>query len=186
MIEVLTVPYNTSKNNEHRVKYPLFYLKDTGRYIWQNIGFGLVSVKDTLRVFNTAGILSKLPEFPSADDFENVDFKIALFHGTLLPYNTNELKNIHGYRLEWFKGYDAVLLGDNHVQQIHTDVIKSDETDETDDTEKNIIWGYPGSLIQQNFGEVPYGHGYIVWNLTKDAISGELKHIINNYGMLNC
>ena len=179
MIEVLTVPY-INKHNEHRVKHPLFYLKETGQYIWQNIGFGLVSVKDTLRVFNTAGIISKLPDFPSADNLQNVDFKIALFHGTLLPYNTNELKNIHGYRLEWFNGYNAVLLGDNHVQQIHHDKIINDSNTH------DIIWGYPGSLIQQNFGEVPYGHGYILWSLDTQnkTISAKSKHILNNYGLI--
>lgn len=181
MIEVLTVPYtkNIKDTTAHRVKYPLFYLKNTGQYIWQNIGFGLVSVKDTLRVFNTAGIISKLPDFPSADNLQNVDFKIALFHGTLLPFNTNELKNVHGYRLEWFNGYNAVLLGDNHVQQIHNDTIK------TNDISHPIIWGYPGSLIQQNFGETPYGHGYILWTLNNDkTIQAECKHILNNYSLI--
>ena len=179
MIEVLTVPY-LNKQSEHRVKHPLFYLKETGQYIWQNIGFGLVSVKDTLRVFNTAGIISKLPDFPSADNLHNVDFKIALFHGTLLPYNTNEFKNIHGYRLEWFNGYNAVLLGDNHVQQVHNDIINNDSNTH------NIIWGYPGSLIQQNFGEIPIGHGYIMWKLDhiNKTIDADMKHILNNYGMI--
>ena len=180
MIEVLTVPYSDVEGNDERrrVKYPFFYLKETGQYIWQNIGFGLVSVKDTLRVFNTAGILSKLPEFPPATAFDDldvtVDFKLALFHGTLLPYGTNELKNIHGYRLEWFAGYDAVLLGDNHVQQIHRSNLEDNE----------IVWGYPGSLIQQNFGETPFGHGYINWTLTDGAIQAECHHIQNNYGMI--
>jgi DNA repair exonuclease SbcCD ATPase subunit len=194
MIEVLTVPYisedtedNSKKttNEKPRVKYPLFYLKETGRYIWQNIGFGLVSVKDTLRVFNTAGILSKLPNFPSPFDFpESVNHKIALFHGTLLPYGTDELKNIHGYRLEWFRGYDAVLLGDNHVQQVHRSQMKI--TIDSSETEQEIVWGYPGSLIQQNFGETPFGHGYIMWDLNNETseINTSTKHILNNYGMI--
>jgi DNA repair exonuclease SbcCD ATPase subunit/DNA repair exonuclease SbcCD nuclease subunit len=184
MIEVLTVPY-ISAVAENKVKYPLFYLKESGRYVWHNIGFGLVSVKDTLRVFNTAGILSNLPDFPSPDDFpESVDHKIALFHGTLLPYGTDELKNIHGYRLEWFAGYDAVLLGDNHVQQTHRSIMK------VDSEESELVWGYPGSLIQQNFGETPFGHGYLLWTLGHgngdgNTIQVVAKHILNDYGMLS-
>jgi len=192
MIEVLTVPYMNAVV-ENKVKYPLFYLKETGKYIWHNIGFGLVSVKDTLRVFNTAGILSNLPDFPSPDDFpDSVDHRIALFHGTLLPYGTDELKNIHGYRLEWFAGYDAVLLGDNHVQQTHRSIMKLGDGDgdaDGDAEDGEIVWGYPGSLIQQNFGETPFGHGYLLWTLGNDnsegtAIQVVAHHILNDYGML--
>jgi DNA repair exonuclease SbcCD ATPase subunit len=171
MIEVLSVPYkNTEKYN-----FPLIYLKETGHYIWNNIGFGIVSVKDTLRIFNTSGLLSKLPEFPSPNVFsQSIDFKIALFHGSLLPYNTKELQNIHGYRLEWFQGYDAVLLGDNHKQQIHRNTL----------CDKEICWGYPGSLLQQNFGEIPLGHGYILWNFHENKIEMTCHHILNNYGLI--
>ena len=180
MIEVMTFPYLNDNDNKHKTEYPLFYLKETGQYVWHNIGFGLVSVKDTLRVLNTSGIIQKLPDFPSVDNFEtldniHIDYKLALFHGTLLPFNSTELKNIHGYRLEWFEGYDAVLLGDNHLQQLHTNKMN----------DQDIIWGYPGSLIQQNFGEYPIGHGYIIWNLNSDnTITAECKHIANQYGMI--
>ena len=177
MIEAFTMPYIDSSEGGRRVKYPLFYLKETGHYIYQNIGFGLVSVKDTLRTFNTAGIQATLPDFPSVKEFDScgVDFKLALFHGTLLPYDTDELKNIHGYRLEWFEGYNAVLLGDNHVQQVHRSKMK---------TGTEIIWGYPGSLIQQNFAESPFHHGYILWTLDTKKINAECYHVFNNYGML--
>ena len=179
MIEAMTFPYLNDEYN--KTKFPLFYLKESGQYIWHNIGFGLISVKDTLRVLNTSGIVAKLPDFPSVNNFTNIDtkldYKLALFHGTLLPYGTDELKNIHGYRLEWFEGYDAVLLGDNHLQQVHINEVNA----------KQITWGYPGSLIQQNYGEYPIGHGYLLWSLNYDkhhSITVEPYHITNDYSMI--
>ena len=165
-VDMITMPYRFGK--ETRVHY----LKDTGHYIWGNIGFGLCSVKDTLRIHNTAGIVENLPEFPSADEFpEEVEYKTALFHGTIsqsaLPTGRSAETVAHGYPLDWFAGYDAVMLGDNHQQQIHT-------------TPTGMHWGYPGSLVQQNFGEPLHGHGYILWDIASNE--GTLHHVFNDRG----
>jgi DNA repair exonuclease SbcCD ATPase subunit/DNA repair exonuclease SbcCD nuclease subunit len=165
-VDMITTPYKSA--TEVRVKY----LKNTGRYIWGNIGFGLCSVKDTLRVHNTAGVVENLPAFPSPDDFlEEVKYKVALFHGTIsqsaLPTGRSADTVAYGYPLDWFAGYDAVMLGDNHQQQLHTSAT-------------GMHWGYPGSLVQQNFGEPLYGHGYILWDVANNK--GTPHHVCNDYG----
>ena len=165
-IDVMTRPYRKGQ-----YKHSLHYLKHTGHYTWGNVGFGLVSVKDTLRALNTAGIVDNLPAFPSPTEFpENVTCRIALFHGTISQSSmpSSMAAANHGYPLDWFQGYDMAVLGDNHIQQIHQ--------------YGKLAWGYPGSLIQQNFGESIFGHGYIQWDLAKK--SGTLHHIPSDYGYL--
>lgn len=149
----------------------VFYMAETGHYIANNVGFGVVSVKDTLIAGDTFGQVENLPAFPSADTFElhDISHKIALFHGTvngctLQNYTTSPI----GYPLGWFKGYDKVILGDVHMQQVqHTN---------------EITWGYSGSLVQQNFGETLFGHGFLVWNL--DCGSVDCHHVKNKIGMV--
>lgn len=76
---------------------------------------------------------------------------IALFHGM-------------GFELSWFDGYEYALLGDNHKfsYSFHP-----------------LCAGYAGSLIQQDFGENFYEHGFVLVNLQNKTI----KHIelFNNY-----
>ena len=153
-------------------KYPLHYLKTTGHYIFNNIGIGLCSVKDTLRKFNTAGIVSELPPFPDPKAFNNVDCLVALFHGSIsqsaLPNGRSVDSVASGYPLAWMEGYNIAVLGDNHKQQVHRGL---------NDT---LAWGYPGSLIQQDVGEPLFGHGYIVWDTVTHI--PEVHHVKNDYG----
>ena len=173
-VEMLCTPYLKSYN---RHKYTIHYLSHTGHYVWGNIGFGIVSVKDTLRAFNTAGIIDTLPSFPDPALFESsTEFKVALFHGTIsqsaLPSGKRADSISHGYPLMWFAGYDAVMLGDNHKQQLHEDTLNN----------VDMKWGYPGSLVQQDFGETVYGHGYILWDVASKNAS--MHHIPNTYGSI--
>lgn len=167
MMETMTVPYE----HQRKTKFPLFYLKETGHYTFNNVGFGVVSVRDTLKAYNTSGQVDKLPEFPNVATFGDVcDVRVALFHGTItqsaLP-NEQRISEMHGYPLEWFKGYDLVMLGDNHKQQSHT---------------KPVPWGYPGSLIQQDFGEPTIGHGFLLWDLQDKKCT--MHHVYNPNGMI--
>lgn len=163
MIELIVTPY-AMKN--------LFYLNATGHYAYGNVGFGITRVQDTLRACNTSGIVTDLPPFPPPNAL-NTQHKVALFHGTIsqsaLPSGRRAESVAKGYPLEWFQGYDLVLLGDNHKQQIHV-------------TDAGMKWGYPGSLIQQDHGEPLLGHGYIVWDL--DACTAVAHHIPNPNGAL--
>ena len=164
-IEMLIAAYEFSS-----AKFPLHYLQRTGHYLFNDIGIGMCSVKETLRKFNTSGITSDLPAFPNPNVFKSVSCRVALFHGSIsqsaLPNGRSVDSIAHGYPLEWFKGYDIAVLGDNHKQQLHLDDF--------------ISWGYPGSLIQQDHGEPILGHGYLLWDVA--SRSAEVKHINNQYG----
>lgn len=147
------------------------YLKESGHYEHGNLGFGVISVKDTLRTGNTRGIVSQLPDFPPVGTFaKDVEHRIALFHGTVrqCKLQNGSGAQLSAYPLEWFQGYDAVLLGDVHKQQVHK--------------HPDFQWGYPGSLIQQDFGESIYGHGYLLWDLDQRKVTKH--HVRNPFGMI--
>jgi len=67
MVDTMTQPYRTGK-----WAHPLFYLSETGHYIYRNLGIGFVSIRDTLKPGNTRGIADELPPFPSASAFDGV------------------------------------------------------------------------------------------------------------------
>jgi DNA repair exonuclease SbcCD ATPase subunit len=62
------------------------------------------------------------------------------------------------------------MLGDNHLQQYHP-------------RKSAPAWGYPGSLVQQDFGEPVCGHGFLLWDMTTAAASAQATpyHIPNDY-----
>ena len=164
------------------------YLDKTGIHTYKNISFGLVAIQDTLLYGSTSGISSNLPDFPIPIDS---NYKIALFHGTIKGCTLqNGIKStIDGYPIDWIKGYDAILLGDIHLQQItraklieNTDISLPFTSLSHSYTYQDTPWGYPGSLIQQNFGEPIKGHGYILWDLQHKHIT--CYHVKNNYGMI--
>lgn len=77
---------------------------------------------------------------------------IGLFHAPIIGCKTDvgyEFES--GESLSHFEGCDFVLLGDIHKRQelVHN----------------NIKCVYPGSLIQQNFGESVHKHGYLLWDV---------------------
>ncbi|AUF82554.1 putative DNA repair exonuclease SbcCD [Tetraselmis virus 1] len=162
-VEMISNPYK----NDGKI----FYLKDTGLYRWGNVGIGVVSIKETLRAKNTSGQVDKLRPFPDPDHLINVDLKIALFHGTITKSRmANGINTPTGYPLDWFDGYDYGLFGDNHLQQIN---IYKDK----------FFWGYPGSLVQQDFGEPVFGHGFLTWCVSQKNIP-VFKHVYNNEGFI--
>jgi DNA repair exonuclease SbcCD nuclease subunit len=129
------------------------YLRKSGVHKINNILFGLVAIQDVLQQGAASATIQNavLPSFPkpsSTDLDSEFDISVALFHGML---NGCSLQNYTtsptGVPCEWFDGYDIVLLGDIHLRQ----------------TKKN--WGYAGSLIQQNFGEAPFSHGGLLWDV---------------------
>ena len=176
------------------------YWNQDGHYILGNIGFGLVSIQNALMSGNTSGITNELPTVPDPTYFNDttnkVDHKFALFHGpigkTKLQNGTTIMKH-HSYPIEWFKGYDAALLGDIHLQQVNncSKILKNDNNndlfkhsslvDEYKWTEKQP-WAYPGSMIQQSYGEGVTSHGFLVWNLQEKKIA--CYHINNDFGYI--
>ena len=169
------------------------YLDESGLYDIGDIEIGLVAVQDTLTRGAMGGINAKLPEFPIPSP--DSKFSIALFHGSFggaLLQNGTDVESRANYPLEWIQGYSAILLGDIHVQQIHrAKVIQGNDFTSREQKEifttckhtldpKSSPWSYAGSLIQQNFGESLWGHGFTEWDLDSNTITG--YHVKNDYG----
>ena len=91
------------------------------------------------------------------------EVNIATFHGGVNGSTTDIEWNIEGdVDVEFFKDFEFVMLGDIHKLQYL-------------DSEKRIA--YPGSTIQQNYGEDP-GKGYLFWEIeSKDKFSSTFYEI---------
>tara|TARA_B100000795_G_C22806369_1_gene445120 strand:- start:6459 stop:10616 length:4158 start_codon:yes stop_codon:yes gene_type:complete len=146
-------------------------LKYTQSFIIDDIGFSYVNIDDTLDNTATVGRLKKLPNFPLISS--KVNKKVALFHGTFANvklYNGNNVLNsTNPYPFEWISEFDFALLGDIHLRQ------KGMYGD--------MLWGYAGSLIQQNYGEDVINHGYMIWDIKSSTI--EYVNVYNPYGYIN-
>lgn len=153
MIETI---YENYINQTVKTKHRAFYLNRTGYYHYNNIAFSVVNIKDTLKKYNTVGRNEELIVFPPAQGSKM--YNIALFHGTIF-YNS--------YQLDWFEGYEYVMMGDNHTMKWAIE-------------KETMLWGYAGSLIQQDFGERFMEHGYLVWKLKDKSIS--FYNVFNDYG----
>lgn len=132
----------------------IYYLKDTGAYLFGDVCFVVQSV------FDNKFIKSNIVEVD-----EGVK-KVCLYHGMIegcTSFNNDSYNKNMSIKL--FDGYDAVLLGDIHKHQYLNERI-----------------AYASSLIQQNFGESIDGHGMIIWDLIKDCSS--FVPIQNDYGFL--
>lgn len=85
---------------------------------------------------------------------------IALYHGPVNGSLTDQDWEINGdsIKTSFFDGYDYVMLGDIHKRQFLTEKI-----------------AYPGSTIQQNYGE-DVEKGFLFWDI-KDKEKFEVKFI---------
>lgn len=147
----------------------VYYINETGNFVYQNINFGMVSIKDILKKHASSGLTESLPPFPEPKPGY---CNIALSHCTVKNSNLhNYTKSLDGIPLEWFKGYDIAMLGDIHLQST-----KYNKTN-------NLYYGYPGSLVQQDFGESLFNHGFLEWNI--DTISVCKHHVFNKVGRVN-
>ena len=162
---IITGNHDTNLNNTSRLDAltpivnnlnhkNLYYLKDSGVYKFGDVHFTVFSIFD------------HPSQFIKADTFE-ADTKIALFHGPVKSSKTDIGYEVTGdeYTADLFDGYDLSLLGDIHKRQYV-------------DKDKKIC--YPGSLIQQNFGEAFKHHGYAIWDVK--TRKPKYTDIPNNYG----
>ena len=155
----------------------LHYLDKTGIYIVNNLLIGLVAINDVLENGDTSGMVETLPEFPDPNsvDLSNITCKVALYHGIIIDDNNSFFKEKDkGIHVDWFKKYDIAILGDNHKQQVNN--IKNNVVGNVYDISERInnyqpVWGYSGSLIQQNFGESIKQHGYLLWDLENKIVT---------------
>ena len=150
----------------------LVLLDKTTSFTIDDVGFSYVSIDDTLDFYKTAGRIEDLPEFPSLD--QSIKHKVALFHGTFAQvrlYNGREVTNdFRPYPFEWIKTFDFAILGDIHLRQ-------------KGNYDKKLLWGYSGSLVQQNYGEDVINHGYMIWNLNERKIKE--VNVYNDIGYVN-
>jgi len=159
--------HDTNLNNNNRLDaltpiieahgHPnLFYLRDSGAHKIGDVMINIMSLLDDPKEYKLADAL-----------IGKADTLIAMYHGTIANSKVDSGLNIaHGLDWDTFAGHDIVLLGDIHKRQILSDA--------------NPLIFYPGSTVQQNFGESYEGHGYAI----VDVASRTVEHfdIPNDYG----
>jgi DNA repair exonuclease SbcCD ATPase subunit len=133
----------------------LYYLDKTGFYETENI---IIGVK---HIFDTSNIV------PNINKIQTNKIKICIHHGTISGSKTDIGQVLESDdTIKMFSGYNFVLLGDIHKRQFFGD---------------NTI-AYPGSLIQQNYGESLEKHGYLIWDIIEYNFYE--MNIKNNYGFV--
>lgn len=134
---------------------PLYYLKDTGLYLMNNVLFSHSSIFDykiiTDEEIDKAFIDANISK---ASDM----IKVMLYHGRLdgvVMFNKTTIagekdSNNKTITPSSFDNYDICMLGDIHKHQF---------------IRPNMA--YAGSFMQQNMGESIDNHGIIKWNVNK-------------------
>lgn len=169
---VITGNHDANLNNPHRLdaltpivesnNHPnLFYLRNSDFYKIGDVGISLFSLLDEPDKYVT---------YDKIEQPEKYKKLIALYHGTIANSKVDSgLVLEHGLEWSLFAGFDVVPLGDIHKRQILS--------------KQNPAIFYPGSLVQQNFGEVYDGHGYALIDLTsEDEVKYTFHDIPNDYG----
>ncbi len=131
-----------------------FYLKETGVYTFCDIDFVLNAVHDN-------------PDnFIHATQVGGDNLKVVLYHGSIDKAEIGSGTTVTNNRIniKTFEGFDYGMFGDIHSFQY---------------LDPENRFAYPGSLIQQNFGEGVV-HGIINWNL--GAGTSEFVRIDNDWG----
>lgn len=152
-LDALSPIINAINNNN------LIYLKNSGVY----------QIAD--KTFTVMSVFDKPDTYIHANEFKS-DYKIALYHGTVNGAKTDlgHLLLNDKMPLNIFDGYDLALLGDIHKpNQILQTYYKSDDI-------IHPLVAYPGSLIQQNYGE-DENHGILIWDTNTHSTE---FHIIEN------
>lgn len=134
----------------------LHYLKNSGVYEFADVAFVVLSVFDNPSTYI------------KASEVQTDKKKIALYHGVVDNVYTDQGMCIRSSEvtLDTFSGYDLALFGDIHKPAQYIDPLRR--------------FAYPGSLIQQNYGEA-LTHGILVWNLknySSQFIEIENDHIL--------
>lgn len=146
-------PIVTTMNNPD-----LMFLKHTGCYEDENVVWCVYGHMEG----------SKRPEIEEArKKYGDDKTYIGLYHDPLVGLKTNigfEFED--GQDISIFDGTDITMCGDIHKYQVMnyhgTPIVM------------------PSSLIQQDFGEDPYDHGYVIWDIEKRE--HELHRLKTDYG----
>jgi exonuclease SbcC len=138
------------------------YYNKTGFYKYDNITFA---------VWNHRDRELRNPWEDKTHVKDKNQIYIDLFHDPIsgcLSHNGEPMKDLNYFSVNDFKG-DFTMMGDIHLYQ------KFGKLD-------NVV--YPSSLIQQNFGELPHSHGYVMWDIiskTHDFIEISNEHTYINF-----
>ena len=142
----------------------IYYLRNTGVYIYSNIIFGVSSVIDKhvlTRIELDSIMNSNSSELNIFKNYKSEEIKtICLYHGPLIDAMTNLnhiIKNddemiIKYLKLCDFGRYDYYMLGDIHKFQYLNETKTA---------------AYCSSMISQNYTETDNEHGYLEWNILK-------------------
>ncbi len=127
----------------------LFLLKESGEVnVGENFSFNVMSIFDETNW--------KKPSNPDK-------INIALFHGSVagVATDTGYIMDHGDYSVDIFSGHDFAFLGDIH------------KTNQSLDSKGRVR--YPGSTVQQNFGETD-DKGFLIWNI-QDKDNFTCQHI---------
>jgi len=140
--DTLTALFETSQFQD------VFYLDEmlgyrSGCLVDENITWVLYSIHDNYHKPSLDEVLSTNPN----------NTMIGLYHGTIIGAQLNNGQVIEdGFDGdELFNGCQYVMAGDIHKRQ---ELKRGD-----------VLIVYPGSLIQQNYGETITQHGFAVWDI---------------------
>lgn len=116
----------------------------SGTVIDDNITWALYSIHDD---YNRPDIETARQDAPD-------NIVVGLYHGTVVGASLpNGMVIDSGLGDNAFEGCDMVMAGDIHKRQ----ALKK----------KGVLVVYPGSLIQQSYGETVTQHGFAVWDMEK-------------------
>lgn len=142
-IDTLTAIFTAAKF-ENSIHLDSYFGYDSGIVVEDNITWALYSIFSD---FKRPNIEQAKKDYPN-------NTVIGLYHGTVVGATLNNGTVMDsGANGDEFEGCDFVMAGDIHKRQ----VIKRGNCE--------IV--YPGSLIQQTFGETVTQHGFVVWDIEK-------------------
>lgn len=135
-------------------KFKNYVLLQQGEYVYRNLVLTLTDM-NAIKPYNpTKKIKGKT--------------YIGLGHFTVKQACCNiEERMIDKIDINDFKGYDFIALGDIHRHQF---------------LDKKETRFYPGSLIQRDWGEDPFGHGFVYLDLEKSKAT--FKKVLNKVGRI--
>ena len=158
-IDPITAIFQASQF-DNAIHLDSYFNYDSGIIVEDNVTWVLYSIFNDFR----------RPDIEQAKKDYPDNIVIGLYHGTVVGATLNNGTVMDsGQNGDIFQGCDFVLAGDIHKRQ----VIKRGDT----------IIVYPGSLIQQTFGETITQHGFAVWDLEKKSY--DFVELETDYGLYN-
>lgn len=140
-IDTLTAIFTAAKF-ESSIHLDSYFGYDSGIMVEKNVTWVLYSIFSDFKRPNIEQVKKDYPD----------NLVIGLYHGTVVGATLNNGTVMDsGTNGDIFEGCDFVMAGDIHKRQ----VIKRGNCE--------IV--YPGSLIQQTFGETITQHGFALWDL---------------------